>query len=235
MKYFPFIVLLLLASPIIGVIGLDELWVANSAIAQQEEGNIGFKWGFGVIVGSDEEQKFAPITRDTVLKTGDKLKMVVELQKGCIVYVIYQSSTGEISMLFPYNLTQFTADYATGKNYYIPKGRSPFTLDNNLGKETFYLLASSHRLTELESRFEKYKAAKDAKKSNLGKEVLTEIRNLKKRFRTFATIAERPISIGGNVRGSPGTGDVQRPDVASIAMEIWANNFYSKTFTIDHQ
>lgn len=201
---------------------------------QSSEENIGFTFGFGAKVGPEGERQFVPITRDTVMKSGDSLKMVVQLDRPCYVYLIYQSSTNEVEMLFPYDLKQFTKDYIVDKNYYIPKGQAWSWLDENAGKETFYLLATTNRLTDLEALLGQYASAKGAAQSDLSKKIVTEVRNLKKKYRTFATLAERPISIGGNVRGGVSR-EKGEPDVASIAVQISANNFYSKTFTIDHQ
>jgi len=116
-------------------------------ITPQQQGveeNVAFSWGFGALVGKDK--KFVPITRDTILKTGDEIKMVVELKKECYVYLVHHSPKGEVSLLFPEDVRQFSGDYKVGKNYYIPKGRSWFELDKNPGRETFYLLAASERL-----------------------------------------------------------------------------------------
>src|SRR5512139_2484611 len=100
----------------------------KTALAQEKvDENVAFSWGFGALVGKDK--KFVPITRDTVLKTGDEMKMVVELKKECYVYLIHHSPKGEVSLLFPEDVRQFSGDYKVGKNYYIPKGRSWFELD----------------------------------------------------------------------------------------------------------
>src|SRR5574341_348047 len=104
--------------------------------AQEDQENVSFRWGFGARVG--KEKSFVSITRDTVLKTGDEIKMVVELQKECYVYVILQDSKGVISLLFPENVRQFAGDYKVGKNYFVPKGREWSELDKNTGRETFY-------------------------------------------------------------------------------------------------
>ncbi len=201
--------------------------------AQTGQGNVGFKWGFGVVGGKD--RKFAAVTRDTVLRTGDELKFIVELTKNCYAYLVYQNSKGEIELLFPYSLNQFTTDYKTGKNYFIPQGRSWFKLDENTGRETFYLLASADRLTDLESLLKEYSSADVEKKSDLAQKIIKEIRDVRKRYRTFQTIAERPIAIGGNVRSVGRGEEARRPDVTTIATEITADNFYGKTYTIEHQ
>jgi hypothetical protein len=197
---------------------------------QDDAANVGFRWGFGAIVGQPGSKRLVPITRDTVLKSGDEIKMVVQLTKPCFVYVVYVGSKGELSLLFPYEFSQFTTDYKVGKNYYVPRSAPWFRLDENKGKETFYLLASSERLTVLENLVTQYYDADDSKKPQVAQQVISEIRDARRRFRNFTTLAERPIAIGGNVRGRE-----QRPDVASIATEISATNFYGKTFTIDHQ
>jgi len=202
---------------------------------QKEDKNLCFRWAFGAIVRSGHELEFSAITRDTTLKTGDKLKMLVELEKKCFVYVIYHSAQGEVSMLFPYDMQQFSTDYTPGKRYYIPQGDRWFELDENLGRETFYLLASAQRLIELERLFSKYTTPDPAKKQDLAKQILTEIRKIKRRHRKLTTFAERPVPIGGSVRSITEDEKTFCPDVATIAVEISANDFFSRAFTIDHQ
>lgn len=201
----------------------------------QETDNIGFEWGFGALSGSAKDPALASITRDTTLSSGDQVKMIVKLTRHCFVYLIYEAPGGEITLRFPYTLEQFSTDYKVGKNYYIPKGRPWFQLDEKTGKETFYLLASPTRLTELESLLTKYGLSPASGKADAARELLSEIRNVRKRFKTFTTIAERPISIGGNVRGLGNPIAGRRPDVATITTEISANNFYGKTITVDHK
>lgn len=201
----------------------------------QEKDNIGFEWGFGALSGSAKEPKLASIARDTTLRSGDQVKLIVKLTTQCFVYVLHEDPTGEIVLRFPYDLQQFTTDYKIGKNYYIPKGRPWFQLDEKAGRETFYLLASPNRLTDLEGLVTKYQSSPAAGKAALAKDIVSEIRNVRKRFKTFTTTAERPISIGGNVRGLDGPGAGRRPDVASITTEISANNFYGKTITVEHK
>ena len=125
---------------------------------QKEEKNVCFRWAFGAMVGPENDRRLVAITRDTTLKTGDKLKLLVELQKECFVYVIYHSGQDGALMLFPYELEQFTTDYKTSKRYLIPQGDRWFELDEHVGLEKFYLMASATRLTELEALFKKQKS-----------------------------------------------------------------------------
>jgi hypothetical protein len=210
---------------------------AQSAAIQQQpqsETNIDFEWAFGALIGADK--KLVSVTKDTILKSGEEFKMYVKLHKECFVYVVYYGSKGELALMFPSSIQQFQKDYLVDKNYYIPVGRKWEQLDQNTGPEKFFLVASSERLLDLEAKIGTYLSAEDSKKKTLAEEVVSEVRNVRKRYSTFATIAEKPITIGGNIRAiAEQKEEVRRPDVSTIATKITANNFYSKTITIDHQ
>jgi hypothetical protein len=193
--------------------------------------NVAFKWAFAVAGG----KSLSLITKDTSLKSGDDIKMFVQLEKECFVYVVHASSKGEIDLLFPYSVQQFSSDYQIEKNYYVPVGRKWLQLDDTKGKETFYVLASIERLLELEAMLGDYQTAIAEKKVDLGTKIVAEIRDARRRYKTFATIAEKPITIGGNIRALEQAEAARRPDIAEHATRITANNFFSKTYTIDHQ
>lgn len=207
----------------------------NTRAEQNKQDLVRFRWAFGAIIGSKNDQRLVAITRDTILKTGDQLKMLVELQKKCFVYLIYHTGQDELHMLFPYEIPQFTSDYKLHKKYYIPQGDMWFELDEDVGQETFYLLASAQRLLRLEALLGEYKSAEAAKKRELAKQILTEIRKEKRQHKKFATSAERPVTIGGSVRGVTKDKKTRSPDIDPIAAEVNALNFYSRTFTIEHQ
>ncbi len=213
----------------------DKQNTTRAKQSKQDQDLVCFRWAFGAMVGSKNDQRLVAITRDTRLKTGDQLKMLVELQKRCFVYLIYHTGQDELHMLFPYEFQQFTSDYKLFKKYYIPQGDKWFELDEDVGQETFYLLASAQRLFGLEALLGKYKSAEAGKKRALAKQILVEIRKEKKQHRKFATSAERPVTIGGSVRGVSKDKKIHSPDIDPIAAEVNATNFYSRTFTIEHQ
>jgi len=230
MKRLPFV---LLFTATLVLMGASPRSDGPAAPALQDQANIGFKWAFGAVIGKDK--KFVSITRDTTLKSGEAIKLYVELTKECYVYLFHYGSKGELNLLFPYSTRQFQTDYSTGKNYFIPKGRAWDTLDNNTGRETFFLVASAERLLDLEAKVGNYFAADNSKKDGIAAGIVSDIRDLRRKYTTFATIAEKPLTIGGNIRGSDRPDVPRRPDVTTIATEISARNFYSKTITIDHQ
>ncbi|HOV98728.1 MAG TPA: DUF4384 domain-containing protein [Bacteroidota bacterium] len=208
--------------------------VAQTPVPQEESANINFEWAFGALVGKDKN--FVQITHDTTLQSGDEIKMMVKLHKDCYVYVVYYGTQGEVELLFPYSLKQFQTDYEVDKNYYIPVGREWLKLDNNTGKERIFVIASYERLLDLEAAIsEYYLASEPSKKQSLAEKIVNQIREMRKKYASYATIAEKPITIGGNIRSTNSIEERRRIDIADIAIGISAKNFYSKTFTIDHQ
>ncbi|MCD6296298.1 MAG: DUF4384 domain-containing protein [Deltaproteobacteria bacterium] len=209
-------------------------WGSN-AIAEQEEGEgVCFHWAFGAKVGPMNNRSLIAVKRDMALKTGDELKMFVEIQTKCFVYLLYRESQGQLHMLFPYDLRQHTTDSKMLKHYYIPEV-AWFELDENIGSETFYLLASDRRLNQLERLTKNYGSTEPAKKKELEGQIISEIRRLRRQNRELKAFPERPVQIVGGFRGKDDAGKAVGRDVRSLAVEISAKKFYSRTFTIDHR
>ena len=202
--------------------------------APQSDGSIKFQWAFGALKKANGS-KFEAVTRDTVLKTGDQIKFFLNVNQDCFVYLIYRSSQGELSILFPRRFQLLSTEYTLAGNHYIPSDDQWFELDEHTGEERFYLLASVKRLTDLEALVNNYESADKAKKPPLAKKILAEIRKLRKQHLKFKTYAERPVNIIGNLRGTEKTEKPAARDIAKFAVEISADTFYSRTFTIDHQ
>ena len=208
---------------------------AEAQQKSEQEEDIRFLWAFGAIKKGEGESKLIPIARDTALKSGDQIKFFVKLEKECFIYLIYHSSQGEVSVLFPYRFEQLSRGYPKQAQYYIPQGFEWFELDEHVGEETFYLLASAERYHDLEALINKYETADPAKKPELAKKALKEIRMLIRENRKFKSFAEKPVSIMGHLRGSEKVEVTGTPDVTNLAVEISGSNFYSRTFTIDHK
>ena len=220
---------LLFAGPVAGPLH-HGAWCAAG-----EEADVDFRWAFGVLSGSGNERKLEPIVRDTTLRSGDQLKMMVELLKPCFVYVIYHNDRDGLKLLFPYTAGQSGAAVELSKKYYIPQGDAWLELDNRTGQETFYLLASAQRLSTLDELLAAHASADASKKAELVRDILGEIRNLRKQHREFVAPPERPVAIGGSVRGLEKQAGSGRPDVAVLADELMSSGFVARAFTIDHK
>jgi hypothetical protein len=209
------------------VLGLSLLYTGLPGTGRapaQEADNVHFLWAFEALVAEGNVTKQVPIREDIRLKTGDQLKMFVELRKPCFVYVIYHGAQGEVQLLFPYNTQQFTADYQPAKLYEIPPADGWFRLNEQAGSETFYLVASAQRLLDLEKLVDTYTVAKPAEQPQVATTIVAELRNLIRQHRASAPPG-RPVPIAGNMR-QVGKG--------VEGLEITAPTFYSKTFTIEH-
>ena len=209
----------------------------SQAVVQKDRRDIKFRWAFGVIRTSGNTSKVEPVTADTVLASGDKLQMMVELNKKCFVYVIYHSSQGEVTMLFPYNINQFEADYHVSKKYYVPKEGSWFQLDSQPGRETFYLIASDQRLIDVEYLYSRYMSAEPAKRPDLAGQVIAELRTIRDQYRATAA-EESPEMLAKNdeqARGFERATGADPTDVATLAREVNFNSLYSDTFLIEHK
>ncbi|MGD2184850.1 MAG: DUF4384 domain-containing protein [Desulfobacterales bacterium] len=206
---------------------------AEEAKADQDA-NVQFQWAFGALKKANGS-KFEAVTKDTDLRTGDQIKFYLKVNDKCFVYLIYRSSQGELSILFPHRFKLMNPEYTLAGNHYIPKGDQWFELDEHTGEEKFYLLASKERLMNLEALINDYESADTAKKPPLAKAMLAEIRKLRKQYLKFKTYAERPVNIIGNLRGTEKAETAGPHDIAKFAVEISADTFYSRTFTIDHK
>lgn len=198
-----------------------------------DEEDICFFWAFGAMVGPENNRHLMPVVQDAELRSGDQIKMLIGIEKKCFVYLFFENEKGEILLLFPSAFNQFDCSFSP-KIYYIPDGEMWFELDEDVGLEKFYLLASLKRLASIERLYSDYSTASSSQKKATAKRLLKSIREKLKAHLTLGVSAERALNIGGRVRGlakSTRSG----PSIESIAKEICATDFYCKTYTIDHK
>ena len=220
-------------------------FVCNAAAVPQRDAeqlnDVRFRWSFAVLVETDDAQSIRPVTEKTPLKSGDKIKLMVELQKKCFVYVIHHSAQGELSMLFPYSMKQFTSDYLTLRKYYIPAGDAWFQVDAHVGTETFYLLAASRRLSEVEYLFGQYETAEPAKKQEAAVRMIAEIRSVAKEREELAfrpdqaDQADQADPSHYAIRGIERAQSQGPADISDISYEVSARGVYLRTFSFEHR
>lgn len=96
--------------------------------------NIHFQWTFGAIRKTEQGPKFGTIAGDTVLKTGDQIKFFIKINNSCFPYLIYHSSQGELSVLFPYRFKPLNKKFSASEHHYVPKRDQWFKLDEHVQK-----------------------------------------------------------------------------------------------------
>jgi hypothetical protein len=223
-----------------GRIGLVSQAMADSAgtgaaCYPSLHSDVDFRWAFAVMTIEKGKRITRPVTQDMVLQSGDRLKMMVELQKRCFVYLFHDDGKSGVKLLFPYTFQQFTQYYQLGHRYYVPRADGWFKLDNNPGQEKFYLVASATRLEGLEKAYVRYSSAVGEAKAAAEKSLLDKIKELGQKRRELCSPAERPVTIGGALRSVKDIGDPQRLDIAAFANEIVSKGFTARTYSIEHQ
>lgn len=206
---------------------------SNADAVEKERKDPKFRWALGALHGT--APKVEPLRGTSVLKSGDKLKVMVELRRKCFVYLIHQNSQGELAMLFPYDLNQLDTDYQVGRRYYAPKGEAWFQLDNRTGRETFYLMASDQRLLDVEYLYNKYVAAEPAKRPDLALQLVAEMNGLKEQYRASPESPEVLALDKAAERGFERATGADPTDIAPLATDIWFDNIYSEIFVIEHR
>ena len=189
--------------------------------SEQEESAICFCWAFGARRVNQEE--LLSIKRQITLKSGDQIQIMVERATPSFLYVIHQGPDGELTKLFP---DGFTKDPSLPERQYIPVKHKWLKLDDSVGKETIYLLASQQALGSLEAAWTRYDSAASSDKGGIAAEIKAEILRLRKAHFSPEGTAERPVSLAGHFRSL---------DVSSVAVEISADEFFFKKFIIIHE
>ena len=196
---------------------------------------VDFRWAFAAKTFQDGKSSTLQVTQDMALKSGDQIKMMVELQRKCFVYIFHDNRRDGVKLLFPYTLRQFEGDYQPERRYYIPRGEAWFRLDDNPGQEVFYLVASAKRLDELEKAYLRHESAEAASKVETARALVDLIRELRRQHRELSSPAERPVPIGGTLRSVEKVQDPDRLDIAAFADEILSTGFVARTYTIEHK
>ncbi len=94
-----------------------------------------------------------------VLCSGEQYRIAFSPSEDCFVYAIGVDRTGP-ALLFPNDQIQLSNRCRANTDFQIPDGDNWFTLDEAIGTETTYLIASRDRLPELEETLRTKNAVK---------------------------------------------------------------------------
>jgi hypothetical protein len=192
-----------------------------------------FLFAFGAVTGPENKPKVIAVQNETVLRSGDRLKFFIEPQTGMCVYLFHQAADGELTVILP--AEGQSAALSPGAAVYAPVAANWLQLDQQTGLEKFHLLVSAQRLEQLETLLARHATLTDKSAAHSSAEaILNEVKQVRLKNRNLAAPAEKPVRIGGSLRGPEGA-DVL-PDITRLASDITAaGGFYSRVFTIDHR
>lgn len=219
------------------VLSLTVLLIASQAgTAQNTAGkaDIGFLYAFGAHVGPPGKGKVISVQNETTLSAGDRLKLFFEPKSDQYFYLLHMSSQGEFTPLFP--APGRPAQVARGAKVFIPADNHWFELDAHPGQEKFFLIATAERLDRLETLCARHAALREkAEIASSTEAILEEIKQLRQKNKQLSAPAEKPVRIGGSVRGEKSSSAPIVPDITPLAAEVTAPGFYTRTFIIDHR
>jgi hypothetical protein len=230
-------VLILICFVVINILFLSPT-AFQGVVAQQksETDELRFRWSLIVRLDPDGKNEVVNIAKNAATKkndktsvsAGDKIAMYVEPGESTYVYLYLLDSNDNLKLLFPASLgkSNLENEFTVGKGTYIPGKYEWFSFDEKKGYESFYLLASPKRLTKLEKLTRNYVEA-DKEKDLAMEEVLDEIKGIKRTV-ALETPQEKPIPFGGGIRSL-------EIDIANLAVEVKAKDFYSKTIILMHE
>ena len=186
-----------------------------------------FRWAF-IYQKNNGDAEVLDLSKKVILFCGDRLKIFIEPIKNVFIYIYLYDSQNQLYVLFPESFKDFDKNYRSGESYFVPGGEDWFILDDTVGVETFYLLASDKRLTDLEKITMNYLNASKKKREMLKANVLSEIKADKRSFSQFKTVAEKPVPIAGSVRGID-------DNIEQYAYQVETQTFYGKTIRLEHK
>jgi hypothetical protein len=185
----------------------------------------------GIEKGADPAHPIS-ISPETTLRTGDKLKMYLKAVNKCFFYLFYHNPEGQLRLIYPDALP--SGALASGTRLTVPQGDQWFELDEQTGTETFHVLVSPTPLRAIETLYEDYRQHA-SKNGSSAVRLITAIDRLRNQQRPLTSKAERPLSIGGTIRGGPDTGtDTTESRLDNLAENIASANVFCRTYTIEH-
>ena len=162
-----------------------------------------------------------------VIARGDLFKIYLEpVTRTTYVYLLLEDAGGGLELLFPERFETFTGRGYAGTPFTLPPGEDWFALDGTSGVERFHLVASSRRLQQLEASVTALGKADAAGLAAARRRVLDDLAALRRQNSKLTDVAEKPVAIGGSMRGSK--------TLEELATRIEAVTFYTRTFRLEH-
>jgi hypothetical protein len=206
-----------------------SIWTATSPSEQKTS----LLWSFAAITGAENQGKLVAITSDSVLYSGDKFKLMFEVQETLFVYIIFAGSDGEIVLLHPTKIESGIRPAAVNKAVFIPNEKDWFTLDQKRGTETLYLVVSSSHLADLELLLKRYEAASLDDRDKIAQAIVGLMKEKNRASQPLTAAVEKPIQIGGTIRSISERG-LAEADISKFAQRIDIEALFIRIYSIEH-
>jgi hypothetical protein len=223
------------STPMLLVLVATVLMAATTFTTLADEATsdvIEVRWVMAGIAKDADPSHPISIPPETTLRTGDKIKMYLKAVNKCFFYLFYQTPEGQLRLIYPNSFP--SKELVSGTQLTVPQGDQWFELDEQTGTETFHVLVSPTPLRSIETLYEDYR--QHASENNYpAARIITAIERLRNQQRPLTSKAERPLSIGGTIRGPSKTGaETTEGRLDHLAEDITTANVFCRTYTIEH-
>jgi len=125
-----------------------KIRLKEKAKAKTKTEGLGVEWGI-FHINEDGSEELIKYDGSSVLKSDDKFRVYVKPGSESYVYLYQADSKGNGSWLFP-RKEVILKNPTFSRDNWMPSRTNSFTLDNNVGTETIYLVASKNAIPEIE-------------------------------------------------------------------------------------
>ncbi|MDM8560682.1 DUF4384 domain-containing protein [Candidatus Parabeggiatoa sp. HSG14] len=133
------------------------------------------------------------------LHSGDYFKIIFTPDEDCYVYIFQVDSANQLFRLFPMKsfggvtVDNFNA-VKSGKTYYIPAEHQSFELDNQIGPEMIYFVATRQKDIVLEKQYQAFQKAQQQKNPVQSQLVQNQLTETVKQKKGIASIKDDPTA-----------------------------------------
>jgi hypothetical protein len=190
------------------------------------------RWVMAGIEKDADPARPISISPEATLRTGDKIKMYLKVISKCFFYLFYHTPEGQLRLIYPDSLP--SKALASGTQLTVPQGDQWFELDEQTGTETFHVLVSPTPLRSIETLYEDYRQHESGNGYPAAR-IITAIERLRNQQRPLTSKAERPLSIGGTIRGPSDAGaETTENRLDHLAEDVTTTSVFCRTYTIEH-
>jgi hypothetical protein len=217
-------------TPILLFVFLGSAFFGAMLFAQEQGHNIVLKWAFihRSPAGDKEVINFSGRPLHNVTSK-DELQIYFQPLTELYLYLFLYDTHRDLYPLFPDSADYYRKNgLLEGEEYYLPSKYDWFAWDGSKGRETFYLLVSTKRLSKLEGLIKRYLDSNGD--SRLQAELYKEVRKIQKEKSKLSTVSEKPVAIAGTIR----TRGLDS-DISGDAIMVEAKDFYGKTLRLNHE
>jgi hypothetical protein len=218
-------ILKILGMQVLAGIFLISVYAAEESKAPATRDLFRFKWAF-IIRDHDGKTRTADFNDKVTVKKGDAIRIYLEPVTSVYLYLYMFSAQKELECLFPANPDFYEQNVKTGTQHLLPGAEKWFIMDEKAGTERFYLLASSSRLSDIETLTKKMLS--NPKDTEVKARLLDEIKTVRRSKGDLNTPVEKGVPIAGTVVAVT-RGPAQEATLTEAA------GFFSKTLRIEHE